>query len=718
MRTIGLFLGTTEDSYGKEVVRGVLDGLAGRGIRLICFTAGTLHSSHGYEAQRNVLYDLVDDRSVDALIVAGSLSHNVGPEELEAFCHRYDPLPLVTISITLPGTPSVVTDNRAGFAMVVDHLLEDHGYTRLAFVGGPPGQQEAETRKAVFLEKMAAAGLDVVPAWMVHGDYTRASGVEAGRQLQRALDQSPQTPRFQAIVSANDSMALGIHDHFSSLGWEFPRDCALTGFDDLPESRLHSPPLTTVFQSYRRLADEAARLVVRILDKRTALPITAIRPHLICRTSCGCQPRPRTGLSSEAYEAALSACEVALTQEGREGALTSDLMDRLRGTTESMLTSDSFPHLLDILHDNLVHMGYPGFWLSLFEDPTRPAISSRLHLSKTPTGTVLTSVAGRPFPSRELIPGGLTELNQADMLVVEALYSRDYRMGFIVFATDQAGSQITGTLRGQISGALQAVLLLEERKQAERQLIQAEKMAALGSLVAGVAHEINTPLGVAITASSFLADQATEVMTKLKGGMITKTELNGLLEDIRQAGNSIQANLLRAADLVSSFKQVSADQTSEQRRVFALKEYLRETLVSLHFQWKKRDIEVELEGDDDPILDSFPGAIVQIISNLVSNSLFHAFPPGTKGRITLGLEDRDPGVLLWYADDGIGIPYAHQKQVFDPFFTTKRGQGGTGLGLHIVFNVVTNILGGTIVFTSIPGEGTRFEMTLPKKAPG
>lgn len=717
MRTIGLFLGTTEDSYGKAVVRGVLQGVRGTGTRLVCFTTGSLRSSHGYEAQRNVLFDLVDDQSVDALILAGALSHNVSNEELETFCRRYAPLPLVTLSVSLPGLPSVVTDDRAGFASVVDHLIGHHGYTRLAFVGGPSGQQEAETRRTVFLERMAAAGLKVDPAWVVQGDYTRYSGVDAGARLWKTLEGSNR-PRFQAVVAANDSMALGVEESLKSKGWRFPQDCAVTGFDDLPESRVQQPPLTTVFQSAQALSEEAARVVLKLLDGRTVPPVTAIVPTLQVRTSCGCPPRSQAGQTKQDYERALAACEDDLSQEAREGAVLLQLMDRLRGTTENMLTSHSFPNLLEVLEENLVHMGYQGFWLSLFEDSSRPSISSRLHLSRSPDGIVLSTAQGRPFPSRQLIPGGLDSLDEGtDLLVVEALYSRNFRMGFIVFATDQGGSQITGTLRGQISGALQAVLLLEERKQAERQLIQSEKMAALGSLVAGVAHEINTPLGVAITASSFLTDQTSQFQAKLKTASVSKSELEGLLEDLRQAGASIQANLERAADLVASFKQVSADQTSEQRREFALGEYLRETLLSLQFQWKKREIEVELESGPDPVLDSYPGALVQVITNLVSNSLLHGFPAGQKGRISLGLEDRGTAVLLWYADDGAGIPYHHQKQIFDPFFTTKRGHGGTGLGLHIVFNIVTNILGGTITFASTPGTGTRFEMILPKKAP-
>ena len=787
MKTIGIFLGTTEDAYGKEVVRGAVEGLKGSGHRLVCFTSGSLRSHHGYEAQRNVLYQLVDGQSLDGLIVCGSLSHNVSHAELEAFCRRYEPLPLVTLSVSLPGIPSVVTDNRTGISEVMDHLLVDHGLTRLAFVAGPPGQQESELRKAVFVEKLREAGLEVNPEWVVHGDYTRDSGAEAGHLLGQALDRHPGQPRFQAIVSANDSMAFGVQETLEARGLRFPHDVVITGFDDAPEGRIHLPALTTVWQSSGHQAEAAARVLLRWLGGEVVPQVTRILPTLLVRQSCGCSASEAIGNTKEErllpvpkgqywrdvlsaeyanavktgdprrfssgvrdfleqeslqepatfarallarlalgaderakgylFEAQSLVTEAALRWESRARTQTEDLLDRLRGTTEDMLTSETFPQLLDVLQNTLVHMGFAGFWLSLFLDPKQPTLASRLHVARAPGGRAANSVEGTVFPSRELVPGGLGNLDPAQtLLVVEALYSRNARLGFIVFASDLNGTQITGTLRGQLSGALQAVLLLEERKQAELQLIQSEKMAALGSLVAGVAHEINTPLGVSITASSFLAVTATTFSEKFQRGELTRSEFERFMADLKQVGESIHTNLARAADLISSFKQISADQASEQRRKFALKEYLQEALISLHFQWKNRAIDVQIEGDNQQTLDSYPGAIVQIVSNLLSNSLLHAYAKDEAGTITLTVENRGASVLLTFADNGAGIPPEIVNRIFEPFFTTKRGRGGTGLGLHIVFNLVTSLLGGVIACQSTPGQGTRFTMLLPRSA--
>ena len=270
---------------------------------------------------------------------------------------------------------------------------------------------------------------------------------------------------------------------------------------------------------------------------------------------------------------------------------------------------------------------------------------------------------------------------------------------------------------GNIIGLIGVILDITERKQTERQLIQSEKMAALGSLVAGVAHEINTPLGVAITASSFLSERADGFRKKYQAGQIARSELELLIEDISSASLMIQANLGRAADLVVSFKEVSADQTGELRRSFDLKEYLEMALVSIRFQWKSRPVKVCVEGPDGLILDSFPGAVAQVVTNLVSNALIHAFPNGEAGTIRLELKDLGEQVQLLFIDNGVGVSEEHSTKIFDPFFTTRRGRGGTGLGLHIVFNVVTKQLGGSISFSSVYGKGTRFEIVLPKRPP-
>ena len=246
------------------------------------------------------------------------------------------------------------------------------------------------------------------------------------------------------------------------------------------------------------------------------------------------------------------------------------------------------------------------------------------------------------------------------------------------------------------------------------QLVQTEKMAALGELVAGVAHEINTPLGVCVTAASFLELKLNGLFQHLaEAGLEPRTVPENYRGALNEAAASILTNLSRAAELVKSFKLVAVDQASEDRRRFAVKDYIDKVLLSLRPKYKRTPYTIAVRCPEELEIDSYPGALSQIITNLVMNSLLHAFDGVEHGRMTLELSATGGRYVLRYGDDGRGIPPEDLKRIYDPFFTTKRGRGGSGLGLHLVYNLVTRTLGGKIECASEPGRGTVFTITFP-----
>lgn len=254
-------------------------------------------------------------------------------------------------------------------------------------------------------------------------------------------------------------------------------------------------------------------------------------------------------------------------------------------------------------------------------------------------------------------------------------------------------------------------------KDTQTQLVQTEKMASLGGLVAGVAHEINTPVGIGVTAASTLQAQTGDLRALMDQGKMKRTDLVQFLDVAGQSADMILSNLRRAADLVHSFKQVAVDQSSSERRTFDLQDYLQEVLRSLHPKIKKTQVDVEIAVPSGIMIDSYPGALAQILTNFVTNALLHAFDEGQAGTITIGATREGDWVTLWFADDGKGIPPENLTRIFDPFFTTKRGSGGSGLGMHIVYNLATQMLGGRLSVSSTPGQGTRFDLRMPI-APG
>lgn len=255
---------------------------------------------------------------------------------------------------------------------------------------------------------------------------------------------------------------------------------------------------------------------------------------------------------------------------------------------------------------------------------------------------------------------------------------------------------------------------LEELHRTQKELILSEKMAALGGLVAGVAHEINTPLGVGVTASSFLEERLKHLETAFNTEELKRSDLENFIQAGRESCTSILSNLGRAAELIKSFKQVAADQSSELPRSFNLRAYVDEVLVSLKPKFKPTNHVIENACPDIEFY-SFPGAFMQILTNLLVNTLMHAYEEGEHGHIRIGGKRRGKKLFFTFSDDGKGIPHDKADKVFEPFYTTKRAQGGTGLGLHIVFNTVTQTLGGTIRMESEPGEGTRYTIVLPLK---
>ena len=259
-----------------------------------------------------------------------------------------------------------------------------------------------------------------------------------------------------------------------------------------------------------------------------------------------------------------------------------------------------------------------------------------------------------------------------------------------------------------------------ERRQAETDLLEArqallkaENMAALGNLVAGVAHEINTPVGVGVTAATHLRELTVSFEQNYRNGKMRRSDLDDFISNSFQTSGIIETNLHRASDLIRSFKQVAVDQTGGEERELNLAEYIDEIILSLRPKLKNRPITVVQEVPPNILLRVKAGALSQILTNLITNSLAHGFEDGRSGKITLGAKYDGHDLVFEYKDDGIGMESDTAKRIFEPFFTTKRGSGGSGLGMHIVFNLVTNVLGGSILCQSSPGHGAMYTIKVP-----
>jgi PAS domain S-box-containing protein len=259
---------------------------------------------------------------------------------------------------------------------------------------------------------------------------------------------------------------------------------------------------------------------------------------------------------------------------------------------------------------------------------------------------------------------------------------------------------------------------LHNLRETQNSLIEAEKLAALGRLVAGVAHEVNNPVGISLTVASALERKTALFAAEMARGDLRRSSLNEFLETSRDASSQLVANLNRAAELIQSFKQVAADRNYSDQRSFDLGDLTEQVVMSLRPGLRKHHLSLTVDCEPNLTMNSYPGPYGQVLTNLFLNSVAHAFPDGRPGEVHIDVRGSGKdNVEIIFSDNGCGMSLDVRRRAFDPFFTTRRDQGGTGLGLHIVYSIVTNRLGGRLDLDSEAGRGTRIRILLPRVAP-
>lgn len=252
-------------------------------------------------------------------------------------------------------------------------------------------------------------------------------------------------------------------------------------------------------------------------------------------------------------------------------------------------------------------------------------------------------------------------------------------------------------------------------KDAQNLIVQNEKLAALGQMVSGVAHEMNTPIGNAFTASTYIRGVSKELGVKVQDNTIKRTEFLEMVSELENGADIVFRNLHIASDLIFNFKQISADHQNMELRNFNLYEIIKNVIVSFGIDLRNANVTLEFLCKENVMIKSYPGAVVHIVSNLIRNALVHGFEGLKKGQIRIEVFEFEDSISIMIQDDGIGMDQNTLNQIYDPFFTTKRSRGGTGLGLNIVHNMITNVLQGSVVCESVLGKGTQFTIQMPKQ---
>jgi DNA-binding LacI/PurR family transcriptional regulator/signal transduction histidine kinase len=409
-----------------------------------------------------------------------------------------------------------------------------------------------------------------------------------------------------------------------------------------------------------------------------------------------------------------------------------------RDISEEIVSQSEINSILTMLGTQLGNLNIKECYISLYDGyikPNQRSLKSRLIFAQNEMFSISMNNETFSFRSSELLPQGIIPESRRFSLIVEPIFFGELHLGVALFEMSVNKGFVYNIMRRMIlNEAVKATAFIQQMKSqavslelantelkgtlktlktTQAKLIQAEKMAALGGLVAGMAHEINTPLGVAVTATSHMEKLLDDLALNFSNTRLKKSDLEKYIENTQKTLRMILYNLTRSHDLIRSFKMIAVDQSSEERRMFNVREYVEEIFLSLTPKLKKTKHRFEIVCPKEYSIFSFPGAFAQIITNLVMNSVIHAFGDDEKGMISISIGEKSGLLALRYSDDGKGIDEKYMSKVFTPFFTTRRGKGGTGLGLYIVYNIVTQKLGGSIEYLSSEKKGAAFLITIP-----
>lgn len=308
----------------------------------------------------------------------------------------------------------------------------------------------------------------------------------------------------------------------------------------------------------------------------------------------------------------------------------------------------------------------------------------------------------------------IEKLDSLNALLEQKVEERTRQLTYTVSQLDEEQAHLKKEVNIRKKSEAALATSLDNLKQAQSQLIEAEKMASLGGLVAGVAHEVNTPVGLSLTGISHFEYMVQALKKKFEAGELEEDEFIRFIQESEELGKTIHSSLERAANLINSFKQVAVDQSHEQIRCFDIVEYLHETMTSLSGMTRRSKVSFHIQPEQPYIeLTNYAGYWAQIVTNLVQNTLIHAYEPKQEGQVSMVLKQEGTQFIFQFIDDGKGMDENTVSKVFEPFFTTNRKNGGSGLGMSVIYNIVTQKMKGTVTVKSRLGEGSVFTISVP-----
>lgn len=704
-RNIGVITKYVANCYHGGLIHAIHQALIKNGANMYVINTFMIHRFYNGQ-EKDLLYYKLALNHIDGWIV---LSEGANEQFIEMIHNTGKPVVTIGFTPEKIKCPVIKEDSRYSGEAVTQHLI-DHGHKKIVFIG------------CLYLEDMykrfdgykRALEKNLIPFDPNLCIQTETGASSFGKSgIQQMLVNGCE---FTAVFGANDFLALGAMRALKEVGLSIPEDVAVIGYDDTSHAESSNPSLTSVRQDYLGLGTAAVEALMKSMaEKVFSSETTYIKSNLVIRNSCECKK-----------------------QSKRKGPHTNG--DKLKVTLEYL--EEELSKNIDISFDLLktdingikkiaskIVSRYRarciGYWYMNSDKDKKLIIEEVIDIKSKTKLTPNMVCPIEDFPPAEFIPC-IKDYNTDDIVWILPIttVSRDwciiaYVSSFNVESISLAYDSWTillnllgSFLDHEITNA-ELKNTLETLQKTQEQLIQSEKMVSLGTLVAGVAHEINTPIGVSVTAASFMQENSHKLMELFESGKLKRSDMEKYFKLSIETNDILLINLSKASNLIKSFKQIAVDQSNEEKRMFNVNNYINEVLLSLNPKLKMTKLIVNTDCPKNLEIYSCPGGLSQILTNLLVNSIIHAYDEGEEGTISIKISTENDTMKFIYSDDGKGISKDTVSKIFDPFFTTKRGTGGTGLGLNIVYNIVTQQYCGTIKCESVFGNGTTFIINIP-----
>ncbi|KNY25420.1 substrate-binding domain-containing protein [Pseudobacteroides cellulosolvens] len=703
---IGVITKYVENFYFGSLLKGIQSIVKQKDARMVVFNTYMLDRFRSNEKEGGAYFP-ISFNHIDGWII---LTEGISEEYKVKLLGKGKPVVLVGHRPNNYNCSVLLEDNFWGAKQVVEHLIS-HGHKRIAYLGCSNVYDITERFEGY---KKTLEGYGLYDESIVFN--TKEPMPNLGREV--ALSLAEKGIDFTAIFSANDYLAFGFIDGLREMNINVPEDIAVVGYDNTDKSKISKPALSSVNQDTYGKGIEAAKIIFRIIESKVLRSETILfKSDLVLRESCGCKLEQKTDEN-----------DIIQNIIGLKRSMIERLEDVLYKNSDlgtmffSMNVNDIIKLIPEIVDE------YTWFCFGLLDNDNEAAdnliIQTVVDNIKKSRSDNEFMCSLENFPPLELltdyeldyddvlwiVPVSTEKKNIGVMAYISKIYEETsffaYDMHMVLF--NLFGISVD---RGLAMDKLKETLA--SLKKTQEQLIESEKLVSLGSLVAGVAHEINNPIGVSVTATTYMESNTAQLKELFETNKLTKSDLTRFLNKNNESVKILLMNLQRASDLIRSFKQIAVDNTIDEKRIFKVKDYVNDVILSLNPKLRKKRIKVNLECPEDLELHCNPGELSQILTNLILNSIIHGYDEEEHGEISILFKKHGTELIIEYNDFGKGMKKDVLEKIFEPFFTTQSGSDGSGLGLIIISNIIKQKFGGTIKCDSEYKKGTKFIISIP-----